>query len=347
MIKIKDKVIFLFGYYGRNNIGDDLMLNNLLSIFEKKGVKKVFLVTADHNFVGNDITFELVLINGIKSNPLLFFKALLFSDLFIWGGGTCFFERENRRGLFELKYMLRSRVLVGKGDNYFLGIGLEPLTKSKSLVADILKMTKGVVFRDVTSLDLFNSYNFNVSYVDLLDDLVFHQNTLTQVNNLNKKDNDPYMTFSGHFKYGDAIAEVISENLKNFAIKKNLKIVFLPAKFGQSESDESFHNRVRAIISVDFPDLIVDLNSFDINSFVSCLKGASLHVGMRLHSIILADIFGIPNIAIAYQNKIYQYAPEAIDPEDVWEDSSIRYQKKATIENRIKVNSEKYDSIFR
>ncbi len=350
MLKIRNKTIFLFGYYGRNNIGDEIMLNNILKIFDLKEAKKVFLLSASEKENINLKNTELCVIRGIKNNPLLFLWSLLSADIFIWGGGTCFFERPNKRGLWELYVFFILRKLFFKPNNYFIGIGLEPLDSSKKLVKNILSLTKGVIYRDDVSSNLHNEYfdDLKMEFMKTFDDLVIHKFSLNISDNVKELETPSYLTFSGHFKYGREMAKHVAVQLFNISKINDLKILFLPAKFGFVESDDNFHIMVREELNKFDGVNIIDNIKIESNvDFCSYLKKSKLHIGMRLHSLIIADIFGIPNIPIAYQNKIYQYNQNAMDPSSEWGKVDFTSSNSAEMEERIERNTKNYDEFIK
>lgn len=353
MIKVRTKKVFLFGYYGRNNIGDDIMLNNIVELLNRRGVKKIIVLSGSNdNNILNICTEKVNVIKGIKRNLFRVLFELVSCKIFLWGGGTCFFDNPNKRGFIELYIFFIIRKIFNKSENYFIGIGMEPMAQSLPIVKKIIKFTKGIVFRDLESKETYLNY-FPNAYNKILgqfDDLVFHNSTFDIINK-SATDFDfiigeDYFTFSGHMKYGENMAIHCANELVRIGLKDNLTIVLLPAKFGITDSDELFHKLVeQEIKKINSNINVVNLGINSIYEFIGVLRKSRFHYGMRLHSLILADILGIPNVAIAYQNKIKQYKSNACLPTDSWSDKPIVISREI-INHRIKLNTIEYDKIL-
>lgn len=354
MLTIRGKSVFLFGYYGRGNIGDDIMLNNLLNIFLDKGVSNISLLVGP-DYLPSVADRRITISRGIKDNPVGFVKGLVGSDYFIWGGGTCFFDNPSERGLKELNGLLKLRGFFGKRENYFIGIGIEPIYKSREIILRILKRVKGITLRDPLSLENLIAIDDKIAsglkFLEVYDDIVFLKQTTRFLEKSGKASSNlppgNYITFSGHFKYGREMAQhtatQIIRLLERFGDDYN--IVFLPAKF-KSESDDLFHDLViNELREARFGRFFkADIN--DINDFVSVLGHAKYHIGMRLHSLILADMLNIPNIALAYQNKVFQYAPYALEPGADWAGGEFKHPENQKKEWRIDSNTVNYEKFF-
>ncbi|EFA7679735.1 hypothetical protein CXJ72_004525, partial [Escherichia coli] len=126
----KKNEITLWGYYGFNNLGDDVMLDVCLK--EIKSTKKYETINVYGNYQEIDKIDGVVFhpLAGIK-NKVEFLKSILKSDKLIWGGGTCFYKDNNTgySGLFLLFVISLFCVLFRK-KNFFLGIGLGKLNSS-------------------------------------------------------------------------------------------------------------------------------------------------------------------------------------------------------------------------
>ena len=112
MLKIKNNKILLFGYYGKSNIGDDIMLLNLVHLLEIRKPKKIIIIVDPSFNIENKFNKNIIFIRGFKNNLPLVIYHIIMSQIFIWGGGTCFFDNPSTRGLKELYFFTRLRKLV-------------------------------------------------------------------------------------------------------------------------------------------------------------------------------------------------------------------------------------------
>ena len=79
---------FLFGYFGRNNFGDDLMLISLLKHISKTKYKKIVL-SGNLNFSKKIKKFNTII---YPRNIFYFVKSLLQCSDFILAGGSWFHD---------------------------------------------------------------------------------------------------------------------------------------------------------------------------------------------------------------------------------------------------------------
>ena len=355
MLTVKNKTILLFGYYGKSNIGDDIMLINIVDLLVRKKTKKI-VVLVDKSFnMEEDFDSSVVFLKGLKNNILSFLIQLIKVDYFIWGGGTCFFDNPSNRGLKELLYFTSLRKIISKNKkNFFIGIGVEKVEKSKILIRRILSYTDGVILRDKISrenlLYIDNTFNHKTDFIEVYDDMVLMNTTK---NILNKKaisiTSNKYITFSGHYKYenNDKVVKHTAKELKKVMDRLNIyHVVFLPAKYDK-KGDCGFHLNVKnELISnkkynLEIPEIK------HIYSYIGILKKTQKHIGMRLHSLVLSDIFLIPNIALAYQEKIYQYNKEAKEVLSNWSSEKFIEVEGNRISNLLENNTNKYESFFK
>lgn len=355
MLSVKNKKVFLFGYYGKSNIGDDIMLLNLVKLLQEKEVKKIIILVDPAFNMQSEFNGDIIFLRGIKNNIIKLTTYLLQAHIFIWGGGTCFFENPSKRGLNELFIFSRIRKLYSKKtENFFIGIGVEKLKINKSIVTKILLYTDGVIVRDSISkqnlLELYPEIKNNFKFLEVFNDLVLINSTKKLFKDsaiINS--NTPYMTFSGHYKYTEdeqLIKHTANELLLTMKKLNIFHIVFLPSKYDK-KGDNTFHNNLVNSFDkkVNCNLEVLELNS--INEYFRVLKNSKYHIGMRLHSLILADILLIPKISLAYQQKINQYDSKAVDVFTKWSNLNFLQINKEELSNLLEKNTENYESFFK
>jgi len=287
--------ILLIGYYGSKNLGDDLMLNNLLDYLTNVSyVKKVYVIVTENYYRHKDDKILFI----SKNDKISKFKKIFYllkSSVVVWGGGTCFYDND---GLYSLyKYWKLSKLLNKRF--IFLGIGIGKLSgKFKDLSIKIIKNSHYISTRDEYSFNFVKRYNKNTC---LGGDLVFLKYSETNIK-LNRKKNNKQLkniSFSGIYM-GNKSISFYSEQLKKLINELGVIIHFLPAH----EKDIDFHKK----LSANLPNKNVRLiNNFDIEKYQNVMQYMDFHIGMRLHSIVLADIFSVPNLGIEYANKVRYY----------------------------------------
>ena len=292
--------ILIIGYFGRKNLGDDLMLSNLLNYIcsEFPNVKVSVVLHDITSFNFDDREIEII----ASSNKIEYLKAIIRANVLIWGGGTCFYDSGTsigNRGLTDLvKIGILCRVFNVKF--YFLGVGIGKVTKKvKSKLKVIFKLANYIYFRENKSIKLAKDMMAKRKIGRSGDLALLKESLEVDLGNLpNKVD---YITFSGVYGY-EVDEKVIARLLDSASKKYNAKIVFLPCHRSIVD-DNILHNNIAKIMNRESD--VLDINTID--EYISVIKGSVFHFGIRLHSIVLADMYGVPNLGIEYSPKIRNY----------------------------------------
>ncbi|WP_447877282.1 polysaccharide pyruvyl transferase family protein [Serratia fonticola] len=343
--------VLLIGYYGRENIGDDLMLSNLCRSLLKDSAIKITI--AVHDVDKLKIASDINNIKIVKtSDKLSYVKAILRAEKVIWGGGTCFYDAgvDHNRGLYDLvKIGLLCKLF--RTQFIFMGVGIGHLSNNvKDVIVKILKLSNEIYFRDNESLDvarkLFTKGNYKLS-----GDLAF-LNENYPIKGI-ARDNG-YISYSGVQGFGDAKA--IAEKLNIISRRHDKKIVFLPSHRGVID-DNSLHQRIAENLTCEF--VITNPNSVD--EYIDILKKSYFHIGVRLHSVVLADVAGCPNVGIVYSPKVERYIRESgaeagmrtiadmgnLTPSIISDIIDEYVQPIAFIENQKRLCQEAIDNVFK
>jgi polysaccharide pyruvyl transferase WcaK-like protein len=186
---MNDKV-FLVGYYGWNNTGDDMMLYSLLSYLSK--INKNFNYTILSNdpklFLPKELEYDkIIYIN--EHNYFSILIQLILSDYIILGGGTHFYDygriinRIYRLHQFYIIFYI-SKLLNKK--IYFIGIGIECFKTQygKNILKKILQTSDYIVVRDSLSYDIVIKYG--IKNIQLAKDLTYYIDIQKIINNKRK-----------------------------------------------------------------------------------------------------------------------------------------------------------------
>ncbi|GAA6621695.1 polysaccharide pyruvyl transferase family protein [Scytonema sp. NUACC26] len=282
--------IILMGYYGFKNIGDDLSIQQLIQLFSsKKAIQNIFVFCEyDCSEVTNN---KVIFCNTHKLSTLQKASILFQSDYLIWAGSS--FNLKDNSG--KLLMMQQFAKMTGKRFCY-LGIGLEAF-KSEELEtkARFLKNANYLYLRDKNSYgsavsQLKSVKSYLGGYLAFLNvdgyEKFIRSDRSTQINNI---------SFTGNFWWGEGRAEFYSQQLLPFIEKFNSTIHLLPAQVSEQRNDNKFHKLLKNYL----PEENCKLHSWSQpQDFVEILSQMDFHFGNRLHSVILADILGIPNVGI-------------------------------------------------
>lgn len=291
------------GYYGYGNIGDDLFVKQLTNYFHKKEkVKNIFLICKDTYYEG--LSEKTSLFNSLRLTKIPTISLLLKSDCIVWGGGSLKLESKPMRNLLRLQAFCK----LTRKRFCFLGIGLEGLKAGKEKgVTKVFEDADLLYVRDNHSYKLAHEELKSTKYCCLGGDLAFLDLTLYE-DFLNKKKNSNALnniSFSGKFWWGEGRAEFYAQQLMQLIEKYNSVIHLLPAHVGDEKNDNRFHELLKKYLPMEN----CKLHSWNKpEDFLEILNQMDFHFGDRLHSVILADILGVPNIGIGnYPDKISNY----------------------------------------
>ncbi|MBD2099528.1 polysaccharide pyruvyl transferase family protein [Leptolyngbya sp. FACHB-261] len=305
--------VLLMGYYGYKNVGDDLFVKQLTQYFSKQeSVKKISVLCNEDYYekASDKVSF-------FASNNISKFKRLVLlldSQCIAWGGGTLSLKGEPK----NLSLMQQLSKLLGKRF-CFLGVGLEIVGKGSEGTTKIFKNADLLYVRDQYSYQLALEtlqaqktccLGGDLAFLDLsVYEAFLHQTKPTaSLNNI---------SFSGKFWWGEGRAEFYAQQLLPLIEKFNSVIHLLPAHLGDERNDNRFH----ALLQKYLPQENCQLHDWKRpEDFMATLSQMDLHLGTRLHSLILADILGVPNIGIGgpsskiqhYIDKTQMLTPERI-----------------------------------
>lgn len=156
---MKKKRIFILGYFGYYNIGDDLMLEIIRSSFLKNN-EIVFLVKKDHYY-----SFPGLYIN--RFNLLKYIFYIRKNDLLINLGGL--FQEKSSFFSFLYYYVMNLLFLMKKGKISFINTDFWDVSSLWSLLSFLLKQSILTVLRSQSEyLSLKNRFNHVLYLPDLL-----------------------------------------------------------------------------------------------------------------------------------------------------------------------------------
>lgn len=297
----------VFGYFGFNNFGDDLMLKNSLDFFDnqEESIKITVFVKENHYS-------ELKSFNSFKNLNVRFVKLTKWVNYFkiytiintctsgFWLGGTCLYET-SQEGLSGLEWLKRIILIFKKKNKPFsfcnIGVGKFHSAKGLSVFKDIINNTTAISCRDTTSSDNINSAFPNYKNLELGGDLA------SILKHKEKGNNQKHILFSGHYQYkdDDDLVNFYSKELDKLSSTLDMPVIFLPMHQGEL-NDNLFHEKIASKMK-----MYNKIATYNFDSIDDLIKESFFWVSMRLHGVLMSDIFGVPNMGIAYHEKVKTY----------------------------------------
>lgn len=317
----------LLGYYGFRNIGDDLMLLNLLDYFSSKSDVERISVYCREKYYPEKAKVRYVSNCGI--DRLLLPVELVSADHVLWGGGTCLYDSGDISGMRWLKRQ-QNIARLGRGRFSFLGIGIGDLGSSEALnlAKSILAGTSFAYFREEASMQFAREALSYRNGACVGGDLfLLSSERYSEGPKVERSGNLGSISFSGLHGLDESSAELYGHVLSGIVKQYGSTIHFLPAHQGEAD-DSVFHRKVASHLPKDS----YVLHTWERpNDYISTLATMDFHIGMRLHSVVCADLLGIPNLAISYAPKVKLY----VDKSGILPDARVVSMNDSSVVERI------------
>jgi len=325
----------IIGYYGSDNIGDEVLLSQTIRIMreirpdmEIRSLSYCALKTQETHGIGT--------VGRNKYSSIV--KAVLDSDIVVGGGGSIIQNVTSNRSLVYYLALIRISTLLKK-KVVLLGNGFGPVKGGlyRHMTRKVLSGIDAFVARDGETLENLKSLGVGAK-VELASDLSYYG----------------YESSGGGRSRRVAInvrpwkndSRIIGEMSKftKRLVENGYQVEFLSMQKGK---DEKLKEKIEECSGIEIPLIPNTVEGFLGGSADYCAM-----VGMRLHALIWAGLKDIPFVGIEYDPKIESYVNsanqlgvggvEAIDSERLWEAFSELMdnygEMKATlVENNLKM----------
>ena len=303
--KANDKLfnvdITILGYYGRQNVGDDLILKSILtSIGEDYKLKRVVVITSEKNKAPIDNISFIYRFDLPKIK-----KALKNTKLFLMGGGSLFQDTTSQRSI--IYYLTIAKMAVKSGAKTMLfanGIGPIHRIFNVVLLKKVLSKFDCLTLRDNVSYEFVKDIDIKCEKIVKSNDSVFLVDQMTDI----KVNDDILSKASGkkilgiNLRQSNNITEEFitsfAKAINNICKKYDFYVVLIPMHYAQ---DKPVLENLKSKINVEcfLPD---DYN--DYKKVLSLIKTCDTLISERLHTLILAIEANKPFLALNYDPKI-------------------------------------------
>lgn len=324
--------VFVYGYYGFGNAGDELLLRRVIEYFKSRTPDVKFVVRChDESQTGfeND-PVEFVNIDASLSQPntskLMGFlkyvktgaRLIKNSQVFVFGGGTLF--QSSGRIPYTLILMTALCILakIHKVPVYALGVGVGPLKDgfSQTLFKLILRLSTDFAVRDVTSMR-HASLLSNSSKLRLTSDLVFGANDHSLTDAAQKVSTGSLHHIGLTLAASDskltetnlkALSAQLTALVENVREKQpNCKISCLTFQDFETVTGArlSDQNMLKQLVS---PEILKDVDFCPmpntIDTAIQLVSSCDVIIGMRFHGLVLAAMAHVPFVGVSRDHKV-------------------------------------------
>lgn len=320
---IKKKKIIVIGCAGCGNIGDNLILEGILNtlgtiydIIPACGnYKDIRPFMGERKYIATPFFKGISISILVKMIPffLMYWGYLISTDSAVVIGGGSLLHGLTKYNL-PFYYLITIIAKVFRKPVFFVGIGVGPLKvkSAKRYLLKIMKLADGVFVREQKDYDLLRQIGYD--NVQLSADLAFASNR-TDANIISELKLIPkeyvVMTASAWFKsdnFWNYKKMDFTNNKKKLIISVkqlysliNKEIVFLPTVAYDFQLGQELQTELS---DIPFRVLPVELNSIQMSTIV---ENAYMVYGMRMHSLIMATIKGVPFVATIYDEKVESF----------------------------------------
>lgn len=332
-------IISIFASIWAQNLWDELILKNEIKLLEKEYWKDTEFIVFSYDikepfFKKSNITYKEYFPIWLKEksnlfrnvlNFVSFIKIIIKSDLIIIWGGWIIYDTEQQTTKWSLEsWLFRIRIFsfFRKKFNFFavwiniknkiyyhdlkkIFINAEKVTVRDSYSHNLLcelwinsEIVKDPVFSDVEN---YNKASFLLKKVRSLD---FSPKILDNIDLDWKKIALAFRKWYLSDK-SDKISEGIEEwkinELITYLLNRNTEIILLPHSFHKTDISANDYIFLNKFLRINEKIRIVGSMEEVYNKYI--YKEFDICLAMRLHSIILSQVYGIPFVWISYSTK--------------------------------------------
>jgi len=299
----------IIGWYGYNNIGDELMLHSLLSNIKNNDLD-IIVVSADPQ--------QTERIHDVKSVPvgLSTYKPLIAADKIYFGGGQIFSDKRFRTIPLWASILYTIRLFNKDCQIALLNQGFDAKNKiSRKFLSSAVSCTDLISVRDSSSLKLIQSLNLDVP-ISFGPDILFALDLCDKQQMLVRKGKSNGATIgvnvrpsywwrdqSEYKAYEQSLASCLDMLIEEY----DVKLCFVPFRLpGKELYDDLEFSKEIVTIMKNKDRVSIFNNALDesfISNLINCFNQFDLFIGTALHSLILSCKLGIPFLALPYQRK--------------------------------------------
>jgi len=300
--------IAVFGNYGVKNIGDDLILMGLMEKYHQdelivycgnpRQVTEQFDLAA-HPFFPAGLRSLLKYLSSSKYRQQVreAYNSLQQADKVIIGGGGILVDKHFKALLLwwrQLRVILRTRVVYEFRAN---SMELKHWW-SKWLFEKYLHRAQKITVRDQQSHNFIQSLGLKSELVQDLSSYVKLESSLSEASaprGLQEKSVKKICLALCRWGFDELQKKAMQQFIVD-KITEGYQVVAL--------AFQSLHDDDRQLLAEISPEITI---KSDLDEILNEINSCSLLIGMRFHSLVLAERFQIPSIALAYQSKVSNF----------------------------------------
>lgn len=307
------KKVFIFGYYGFKNLGDEAILTSIIKTL-KENDPSIIIYALSYNA---NYTKEVHGIIGIRRNNMKdILCAIKDADLVISGGGSLLQDVTSSRSLIYYLGIMWIAKLFRKPILFFSN-GFGPIKRkwNRHITRKMVNKVDKIIVRDEKSKATMEEIGI-IRPIEVTADATFVLNCIDEekVQQILKKESIPNdRPLVGISVRPWVLKENFVESMAKFCdyvSDKGTNVVFVPM---QIEKDTELS---KEIIDQMKREAYILKDEYKPEEILGIIGKFDILVGMRLHALIFAAIETVPTIGLEYDPKIAAFL-ESVGQENI------------------------------
>ena len=305
MTNSQKSLVLISGYYGFGNLGDEAILESIISELEKT-VSKENIVVLSNDPERHRKTYGVAAVNRWKLASLV--ELLPKAKLFISGGGGLFQDTNSPGSTIYYGGQIALARAFG-AHPFIFAQGLGPLNSQTGRVATRLaaKLSQDVTVRDKVSLAMLESWKVKAELtadpVWTLEETDLPESVRKEIDTVRSGKNLVVgLSLRNSHNFSERSRRMLLSTLLK-SLTEDTALVLLPL---QKEQDlPQLEPFLKDWQDAGRKALLLDVSQLDRPSqWVSLMRQFDLVVAMRLHALIFALKEGVPVIGLTYDAKV-------------------------------------------
>ncbi|TCK93464.1 polysaccharide pyruvyl transferase CsaB [Natranaerovirga hydrolytica] len=287
------KRVFVFGYYGFGNIGDEVTLKSIIDIIKDTSpYSKIDVLSYN-----SDLTSKNYKVNGVSRNKYFsIIKSIYQSDVVISGGGTLLQDiTSNRSLMYYLLIIIIAKVL--RKEVVFFSNGFGPVSNNKKLTRWVCNKVDDIILRDNDSKLAMESLGIHKA-IAVTSDITF------SLKGMDKKAEEKVAISLRPWKLERNFFDTMI-HFVDYLLEKGYKVDLIAM---EKESDRKVLNRIHTHFMKNNKVRIISSDQY--MELFEAIGTSKFLIGMRLHANIFALINKRPIIALNYDPKVEALAKD-------------------------------------
>lgn len=286
------KKVVVSGYYGFENFGDEAILCVLTQELKKNDIS-VTVISKSPEVTSKKLNVDSIYTFSIKN----IIKTLKNSDVLISGGGSLLQDVTSMKSLFYYLFVIAIAIFYKK-DVIIFAQGIGPIKNKigQLFTKCLLKKCKYITVRDKKSLALLNSWGV---CSDLVSDPVW---------NFSLQPFKPQNKVGIQLRSWSTLPDKFLQKLASVVAQKFFDKEIVIYSF-QDALDLDVCKKFQAYLSEQNPNIKLILHSaMSIDETVKSFSELDCLIAMRYHACLLSLKYGIPTLALSYDEKVEKIA---------------------------------------